>query len=368
MTNPILPSPCEILSVKQESTYEYTYRVKTEFKAKHGQFLQLSIPKVGEAPISVSAQGEDWLEFTLRPVGKVTNEIFAKKAGDTLFLRGPYGNGWPVEQLKGKHLVFITGGTGLAPVRSLLNTCAKDKTFAKSVSLISGFKNEDSIVFKEDLENWKDKFQTFYTLDNDKKEGWNTGLVTGFIKDIDFDGGRPKMGEMGVVFQRYALFPWKTVIENVDANQRFKGVKKAQRRKDAEELIKLVGLEGFENSYPAALSGGMKQRVGIARAYATKADIMLMDEPFGALDAQTRYQMQDEILRIWQTNKTTVVFITNNIEEAVYLGDRIVLLGNKPSKVVKEFVIDMPRPRNNLSHEFLELRNEIADNMDLSLV
>ena len=95
---------------------------------------------------------------------------------------------------------------------------------------------------------------------------------------------------------------------------------------------------------------------------------MLMDEPFGALDAQTRYQMQDEILRIWQTNKTTVVFITNNIEEAVYLGDRIVLLGNKPSKVVKEFVIDMPRPRNNLSHEFLELRNEIADNMDLSLV
>ena len=186
MTNPILPSPCEILSVKQESTYEYTYRVKTEFKAKHGQFLQLSIPKVGEAPISVSAQGEDWLEFTLRPVGKVTNEIFAKKAGDTLFLRGPYGNGWPVEQLKGKHLVFITGGTGLAPVRSLLNTCAKDKTFAKSVSLISGFKNEDSIVFKEDLENWKDKFQTFYTLDNDKKEGWNTGLVTGFIKNIDF--------------------------------------------------------------------------------------------------------------------------------------------------------------------------------------
>lgn len=185
---------------------------------------------------------------------------------------------------------------------------------------------------------------------------------------IDFEGGRPKMGEMGVVFQRYALFPWKTVIENVDANQRFKGVAKAKRRKDAEELIKLVGLEGFENSYPAALSGGMKQRVGIARAYATKADIMLMDEPFGALDAQTRYQMQDEILRIWQTNKTTVVFITNNIEEAVYLGDRIVLLGNKPSKVVKEFVIDMPRPRNNLSHEFLELRNEIADNMDLSLV
>lgn len=128
-----------------------------------------------------------------------------------------------------------------------------------------------------------------------------------------------------------------------------------------------MGLEGFENAYPAALSGGMKQRVGIARAYATNADIMLMDEPFGALDAQTRYQMQDEILKIWQSKMTTVVFVTNNIEEAVTLGDRIVLLGNKPSVVVNEFVPNMARPRNNLSQEFLEFRNVIADKMDLAL-
>lgn len=185
---------------------------------------------------------------------------------------------------------------------------------------------------------------------------------------IEFSGGTPAKGDIGVVFQRYALFPWKTVVQNVEASQRFKGVKKQQRRAEAEELIKLVGLAGFENAYPAALSGGMKQRVGIARAYATKADIMLMDEPFGALDAQTRYQMQDEILKIWQSKLTTVVFVTNNIEEAVYLGDRIILLGNKPSVVVNEFKLDMPRPRNNLSPEFLALRDEIAGKMDLALV
>ena len=194
------------------------------------------------------------------------------------------------------------------------------------------------------------------------------GLLEPDEGTVEFSGGTPAKGDIGVVFQRYALFPWKTVVQNVEASQKFKGVKKSIYRAEAKELIKLVGLEGFEDSYPAALSGGMKQRVGIARAYATKADIMLMDEPFGALDAQTRYQMQDEILKIWQTKMTTVVFVTNNIEEAVYLGDRIVLLGNKPSVVVNEFRPDMPRPRNNLSPEFLHMRDLIADKMDLALV
>lgn len=193
------------------------------------------------------------------------------------------------------------------------------------------------------------------------------GLLEPDEGTIEFSGGTPAKGDIGVVFQRYALFPWKTVIQNVEASQKFKGVNKEKRRAEAQELIKLVGLAGFENSYPAALSGGMKQRVGIARAYATDADIMLMDEPFGALDAQTRYQMQDEILKIWQKRLTTVVFVTNNIEEAVYLGDRIVLLGNKPSVVVNEFKLDMPRPRNNLSQEFLKVRDMIADKMDLAL-
>ena len=186
MTNPLQPQACEILSVKKESRHEWTFRVDTDAKPAHGQFMQLSIPMIGEAPISVSAQGDGWLEFTIRSVGKVTNVIFEKEAGDTLFLRGPYGKGWPVEQFRGKHLVVITGGTGLAPVRSMLNMLAADPGFAKSVHLISGFKNEDGIVFHSELEAWKEKFSTIYALDNDAKEGWRTGLVTTFVKEIPF--------------------------------------------------------------------------------------------------------------------------------------------------------------------------------------
>ena len=158
MFNPVQPQPCTILSVKQESAHEWTFRVASDARPDHGQFMQLSIPKIGEAPISVSARGEGWLEFTIRSVGKVTNVIFEKQAGDTLFLRGPYGKGWPVDQLRGKHLVFITGGTGLAPVRSLLNVLADDPSMAKSVHLIAGFKNEEGIVFRSELENWKNRF------------------------------------------------------------------------------------------------------------------------------------------------------------------------------------------------------------------
>lgn len=191
MFNPVQPVPCEILSVKKESAHEWTFRVKTDIKPQHGQFLQLSIPKVGEAPISVSAQGDGWLEFTIRSVGKVTNVIFQKQAGDTLFLRGAYGKGWPVDELKGKHLVVITGGTGLAPVRSMLNMFAADMSQVKSLHLISGFKNEEGIVFHEELEAWKSKFQTTYALDNDPKDGWKVGMVTTFVKDIpwaEFNG------------------------------------------------------------------------------------------------------------------------------------------------------------------------------------
>lgn len=187
MTNPVQPQDCEILSVKKESRHEWTFRVATDAKPAHGQFMQLSIPMIGEAPISVSAQGDGWLEFTIRSVGKVTSVIFEKEAGDTLFLRGPYGKGWPVEQFRDKHLVVITGGTGLAPVRSMLHMLAADPGFAKSVHLISGFKNEDGIVFHSELEAWKEKFSTIYALDNDAKEGWRTGLVTTFVKEIPFD-------------------------------------------------------------------------------------------------------------------------------------------------------------------------------------
>ena len=184
---------------------------------------------------------------------------------------------------------------------------------------------------------------------------------------IEFDGSRPTMGDLGVVFQKYALFPWKTVIGNVEMNQKLKGVVKETRRAKAREYINLVGLQGFESSLPKQLSGGMKQRVGIARAYASESDIMLMDEPFGALDAQTRYQMEDEIIKIWEKNKRTIVFVTNNVEEAVYLGDRILLLASRPSYIKKEYIVDLPRPRSQTDRAFLELRNEIVENTDLDI-
>lgn len=184
MENIIRPVPCKILKVTHETQYEWTFRVETDIVAKPGQFLQLSIPQIGEAPISVSESGEGWLEFTIRSVGKVTNCIFEKEAGDTLFLRGAYGNGWPMEELKGKHIVVIAGGTGVSPVRSLLNYNVKNKDFAKSVNLIAGFKNRDSILFKSDLEKWRENFNTTFTLDNDEIEGFHKGMVTAYIKDL----------------------------------------------------------------------------------------------------------------------------------------------------------------------------------------
>lgn len=172
---------------------------------------------------------------------------------------------------------------------------------------------------------------------------------------------------IGMVFQKLALMPWKTVMENVEFGLKVKGVGKKERREVAQKYINLVGLQGFEKSYPNELSGGMKQRVGIARAYTNNPEILLMDEPFGQLDAQTRYAMQDEVLRIWESEKRTVVFVTNNIEEAIYLADRIVLLSNYPAKVKAVYDIDLPRPRDTVSPEFLQLRRIISDNTDLAL-
>ncbi len=192
MNNPVMPIPCEILKITHESDLEWNFRVKTDVKPAPGQFMQLSIPMVGEAPISVCGAGDGYLEFLIRSVGKVTNVIFEKKPGDTLFLRGPYGKGWPVEELKDKHVVVITGGTGLAPVRMMLDKLYEEPDYCKSVHLISGFKNEEGIVFHDDLAKWEaGSFETIYALDRDEKEGWRTGLVTTFVKEIpwkEFDG------------------------------------------------------------------------------------------------------------------------------------------------------------------------------------
>lgn len=183
---------------------------------------------------------------------------------------------------------------------------------------------------------------------------------------IEFAGGRPKMGDLGMVFQKYALFPWKTVMGNVEMSQKLKGVDKKVRQEKAQEYINLVGLKGFENSLPKQLSGGMKQRVGIARAYCSEPDVLLMDEPFGHLDAQTRYMMQESLGKIWENERRTIVFVTNNIEEALYLADRIILLTDCPSQIKKEYHITLPRPRSLVSPEFLRLRKEITEQMNTS--
>jgi len=184
ITNPVMPKPCKIIDVIRENEMEYTFRVESDIVPGHGQFLQLSIPKVGEVPISVSGFGSGYLDFTVRSVGKVTNEMFNLTPGNVLFLRGAYGVGWPLDELKGKHLVVITGGTGIAPVRSLLHKCQSEPAFAKSVFLISGFRNEKSILFKNDLDAYKKNFRTIYTLDTDKLNGWETGFVTEHVKKI----------------------------------------------------------------------------------------------------------------------------------------------------------------------------------------
>lgn len=185
-----------------------------------------------------------------------------------------------------------------------------------------------------------------------------------------FCNGNPVVkpgAERGVVFQSMALFPWMTVLDNVAYGLKARGFSKEVWQQKARYYIKLVGLEGFEDCFINKLSGGMKQRVGIARAYCNEPEVMFMDEPFSALDAQTRYLMQEEIMRIWQSEKRTIVFITNNIEEAVYLADRIILMTNCPSRIKKEYSIDLPRPRDYTDDRFLRLRDEITRNMDKTL-
>lgn len=167
--------------------------------------------------------------------------------------------------------------------------------------------------------------------------------------------------DRGVVYQRTALFPFCTVMGNVEFGPKSKGMDKKSRRERAQYFIDLVGLQGFEKAYPNRLSGGMRQRVGIARAYANDPKVMLMDEPFGHLDAQTRYMMEEELEKIWQKEKRTVVFVTNNSEEAVYLADRIVILTNAPAHIREEIQVALPRPRRYSDPEFLKIRRRIEE-------
>ena len=165
--------------------------------------------------------------------------------------------------------------------------------------------------------------------------------------------------ECGFVFQEYVLFPWRTVKGNIEFGPEVRMVSKDEREKIAQHYIDLVGLRGFEDHYPHELSGGMKQRVGIARAYANDPKLLLMDEPFGALDAQTRNLMQTELLRIWETEHISALFVTHSVDEAVYLSDRVVVMSARPGTVKEIFRNDLPRPRVRTSHEANALRDAI---------
>jgi NitT/TauT family transport system ATP-binding protein len=174
----------------------------------------------------------------------------------------------------------------------------------------------------------------------------------------EMKGPSPKVG---FVFQEYSLFPWRTVIDNIAFGLEMKGMGREERYRIAEHYLNLVNLTPFRNSFPSELSGGMRQRVAVARALALDPVLLLMDEPFGALDAQTRNMLQQELLEIWEKTKKTVVFITHSVDEAVFLSDRIIVLTPRPGRICRIFPVGLPRPRDRTSVEFAQVRRDVLD-------
>ncbi len=193
-------------------------------------------------------------------------------------------------------------------------------------------------------------------------------LVNGLLRPTSGQvllAGRPVESpdqDRALVFQEFALLPWRTVLRNVELGLEMKGVPARERRQTARHFVRLVGLGPFESYFPHQLSGGMRQRVGIARALAVKPQVLLMDEPFGALDAQMRQLLASELLRIWEQDRKTILFVTHDIDEAIYLGDRVVVMSARPGRVLEVLPIQLPRPRDfqvrNRS-EFADYRQRI---------
>jgi NitT/TauT family transport system ATP-binding protein len=179
-----------------------------------------------------------------------------------------------------------------------------------------------------------------------------------FLDGEEIKGTSPKVG---MVFQEYSLFPWRTVIDNIAFGLEMQGMPKEERYRIAERYLTLVNLAQFRDSYPSELSGGMRQRVAVARALTLDPVLLLMDEPFGALDAQTRNMLQKELLDIWEATKKTVVFITHSVDEAVFLSDRIIVLTPRPGRICRIFTVPLPRPRDRTSIEFAQVRREVLD-------
>lgn len=185
-TNEYIPFISEILEVIKHTEIEYTFRMAFKGDVNPGQFFEVSLPKYGEAPISVSGIGENYVDLTIRRVGKVTDEIFNNYVGDKLFLRGPYGNGFDINNYKGKEVIVVAGGTGLSPVKGIVDYFSENKNDTKGFTLISGFKSPEDILFKEDIKAWEKNMNLIITVDG-AKEGYEgkVGLVTKYVPELD---------------------------------------------------------------------------------------------------------------------------------------------------------------------------------------
>ncbi|HHV30133.1 ABC transporter ATP-binding protein [Acetivibrio mesophilus] len=188
--------------------------------------------------------------------------------------------------------------------------------------------------------------------------------TTGFVKINGEIAAKPSVNRI-TIFQNYGLLPWRTVLRNVELGLESKKIDKKKRLQIAEEYIELVGLSAYKKHHPAQLSGGMQQRVALARALAVDPEILLMDEPLGALDAMTRMSMQDEIERLWQEKKKTIIFVTHDIEEAVFLADRIVIMTPSPGKVKSVVEVPLARKRDRTGSDFLKIRDRVFAEFEL---
>ena len=222
------------------------------------------------------------------------------------------------------------------------------------------------------LEEWKNEFVCFLG-----PSGCGKTTILRLLAGLDVPtkgeiliGGRPINGpgpERGIVFQEYTLFPWRTVLENVTFGLEMKKVEKRERRKKARLYLELVGLEDHAGAYPYELSGGMQQRVAIIRALAVNPKILLLDEPFGALDARTRDFLQNELVRIWATERKTILFVTHSINEAVFLADRVVVMKSGPGRIHAVIEIDASRPRDKTSKGFKDYYTRIYSMLENDL-
>jgi NitT/TauT family transport system ATP-binding protein len=242
---------------------------------------------------------------------------------------------------------------------------------AQNVTLTFRPKNREPVTALEDLslEIAKGEFVSIVGPSGCGKSTF-LNILLGLIKPdagvMELNGKRitgPGQ-DRAMVFQEFGLLPWRTVIGNVELGLELKKVDTTTRRGRAMELIDMAGLAGFANHYPHELSGGMKQRVGLARALATDPEVLLMDEPFAALDAQTRDLMQTELLQVWEKTRKTVLFVTHSIEEAAYLSDRVVVMSARPGRIKRILSVQLPRPRDyemRLTAEFNDLKSRIWD-------